>query len=91
MPRPKLCRKVDIQPKSFYFKPRGIPLFKLSEISLSREELEAINLKDFKDLSQNEAACIMKTSQSTFQRIVALARKKIAKSLIEGKALRIEK
>ena len=56
---------------------------------MTREELEAIKLKDYDGLEQTEAAKKMNTSQSTFQRILASARKKIVESVVEGKALRI--
>jgi predicted DNA-binding protein (UPF0251 family) len=58
-------------------------------IELSTEELEALRLKNVKDLSQDEAAEKMKTSQSTFQRILASAQKKVATALVEGKAIQI--
>ena len=44
-----------------------------------------------KDLEQEEAAKKMKISQSTLQRILTLARKKVAEALIEGKAIKIRK
>lgn len=47
MPRPRLCRWVRFQPRSKFFKPSGIPLKFLDEISLSIDELEAIRLADF--------------------------------------------
>lgn len=91
MPRPKMLRKLCFNAKVKYFKPQGIPLNSLEEISLTREELEAIKLKDFDGLDQIEAAEKMRTSQSTFQRILSTARKKIAETIIQGKALSIEK
>ena len=63
----------------------------LDEVSLTMEEMEAIRLKDFLGLDQVEAAKKMKTSQSTFQRILSSARRKVAKGLVKGQALRIEK
>ena len=65
-------------------------MYQLKEIVLTQEELEAIKLNDFDGLEQIEAAEKMNTSQSTFQRILASARAKIAEAVIEGKALRIE-
>ncbi len=90
MPRPRLCRRLRLKPKAIFFKPRGIPMRHLEEVLLSREELETIKLKDFDGLDQGAAARKMKTSQSTFQRILSSARKKIAQVFVEGKALRIE-
>ena len=89
MPRPKLCRRIGFNPKARYFKPQGIPLRFLEEVELSLEEMEAIRPKNVQSLEQTEAALKMKTSQSTFQRILASAYKKIAEALVEGKAIKI--
>lgn len=61
----------------------------LQIINLTTEEVEALRLKNIKNLSQAEAAEMMKTSRSTFQRILSSAYKKISRALIEGKAIRI--
>jgi len=89
MSRPRLCRRVEFNPNVTYFKPRGIPLSTLDEIQLTIEEIEALRLKNIKDLDQNQCAKKMKTSQSTFQRILSSAYKKITEALIEGKAIKI--
>ncbi|MBT6690718.1 DUF134 domain-containing protein [Candidatus Parcubacteria bacterium] len=89
MPRPKLCRRVEFNADITYFKPRGVPMSILDEVQLSIEEVEALRLKNIKDLDQNECAKKMKTSQSTFQRILSSAYKKIAEALINGKAIKI--
>lgn len=85
-----MCRRLRFRAKAHYFKPQGIPMSLLEEVSLSREELEAIKLKDFDGLDQVAAAEKMNTSQSTFQRILVSARKKISEAIIAGKALRIK-
>ena len=54
------------------------------------EELESIRLKDFLQLDQASAAAQMGISQPTFHRIITEAHRKIARALIEGKAIRIE-
>lgn len=90
MPRPKKPRWVRFDPEVTYFKPRGVPLSELDEVVLSVEELEALRLADFKNLDQTEAAKKMRTSQSTLNRILALAHQKVAEALIEGKAIKIE-
>ncbi|MFZ5365875.1 MAG: DUF134 domain-containing protein [Patescibacteria group bacterium] len=90
MPRPKRPRFVGFEPGVTYFKPRGIPLSLLEEVDLTVDELEALRLADFEGLDQIKAAKKMKVSQSTFQRILTSARKKIAEALVKGKALRIE-
>ena len=90
MSRPQKCRRVCFLPGVTYFKPAGIPLRVLEENQLLLEEIEAIRLKDSEHLKQEECAKKMGISRPTFQRILALARKKIADSIINGKALRIE-
>ena len=90
MVRPRICRRLHFRPKAHYFKPQGIPMHKLEEIVLNKEEMEAVKLKDFDGLEQTEAAEKMNTSQSTFQRILSSARIKIAEAIVEGKALKIE-
>lgn len=91
MVRPRLCRRVRFNPKVTYFKPRGVPLASLEVVELTAEEAEALRLKNVRDLDQTEAAKKMKTSQSTFQRILASANKKVSQALIEGKAIKIIK
>jgi len=90
MPRPPKCRRVKFFPKHTYFKPAGIPLRELKEEILTVEEIEALRLKDLEGLEQEECAQSMSISRPTFQRILVEARKKVAKALIYGKAIRIE-
>ena len=89
MPRPRLCRRINFSPNVRYFKPQGIPLRDLDEVELSLEELEALRLKNVEGFTQTVASEKMKTSQSTFQRILTSAYKKITEALIEGKAIKI--
>ena len=89
--RPRLCRQVNFDLNVTYFKPQGIPLVELDEVELSLEEMEAVRLKNLEGLEQTEAAEKMHTSQSTFQRILASANKKIADALVSGKAIKIIK
>ena len=91
MVRPIKPRKVLFDPDVVYFKPRAVPLSLLDEVELGIDELEALRLCDHKNLEQNEAAKKMKISQSTLQRILTSARKKVAEALIEGKAIKIIK
>lgn len=83
-------RRVEQLPPISYFKPQGIPLRTIEEISLSIEEMEAIRLADLLLLDQSTAAESMDVSSPTFNRILASARSKIAKALWYGTALRIE-
>ncbi len=91
MVRPIKPRKVIFDPNVTYFKPRAVPLSELEEIDLRADELEALRFCDFKGLDQVEAAKKMKISQSTLQRILSSARKKVAEALTEGKAIRLKK
>jgi predicted DNA-binding protein (UPF0251 family) len=91
MPRPRLCRKIDFNPDVTYFKPRGVPMRDLEVIELTTEEIEAYRLRHVNDLDQKEAADKMHTSQSTYQRILYSAYKKIADALVNGKAIKITK
>ncbi|HBR80421.1 MAG: hypothetical protein UX09_C0032G0008 [Candidatus Uhrbacteria bacterium GW2011_GWE2_45_35] len=91
MPRPRLCRKIEFNPEITYFKPQDVPMRELQVIELSPEEIEAFRLRHIKDLEQKTAAKKMKTSQSTYQRILNSAYKKIAEALINGKAIKIIK
>ncbi len=77
-------------PDVTYFKPAGIPLRFLGENRLSLEEIESVRLRDVERLEQVECAKKMNISRPTFQRVLASARRKIADSLLAGKALRIE-
>lgn len=90
MPRTPKTRWVEYMPSVTYFKPAGIPLSALDEVTLGVDELEAIRLKDVTGLEQEECAKSMNLSQSTFQRLLTAAREKVARALVEGRAIRIE-
>jgi len=88
--RPAKPRFVTEEPCVDFFKPRGIPLRELEEERLSVEELEALKLADIECLYQEDAAVRMEVSRQTFQRVLKSARGKVARCLVEGKALGIE-
>jgi len=90
MPRLPKCRRVAFLPQATYLKPAGIPLRLLGEVRLSIEEAEAIRLKDLEGLEQEPSAQRMNISRSTFQRVLASARRKIADALLNSKAIKIE-
>lgn len=90
MARPRRDRKIEFQPNVTYFKPAGIMMVNLKQVTLTFDETEAIRLRDVKGLSQEKAAKKMDISQPTFCRLIDSARKKIAEALIEGKAIKIE-
>jgi len=91
MVRPRLCRKIGFNPNIIYFKPQGVPMRELEIVELTTEEVEALRLRNIDDLEQEEAAKKMNTSQSTFQRILSSAYKKMTDALIKGKAIKIIK
>jgi predicted DNA-binding protein (UPF0251 family) len=62
----------------------------VEQIVISRDELEALRLCDGDDLTQEQAGKRMGVSRGTVQRILAVARKKVARVLTEGKAVVFE-
>ncbi|WDV46979.1 DUF134 domain-containing protein [Clostridiaceae bacterium M8S5] len=90
MPRPIKWRTIESMPKYNYFKPINIPIYDLEENILKIEEYESIRLKDYEGLDQEACAKRMNVSRQTFQRIYAEAKRKVADSLINGKAILIK-
>jgi len=90
MARPTKLRQIEHVPTVENFIPSDKATTVFDENILKLEELEAIRLKDLEGLEQGECAEKMKVSRPTFQRILLSAREKIADSLINGKAIRIE-
>ena len=90
MSRPPKWRKVEFIPNIQYFVPFDVQTNNIEENILRIEEVEAIRLKDLEGLEQEECAEKMEVSRQTFQRILNTAREKIADSIINGKAIRIE-
>jgi predicted DNA-binding protein (UPF0251 family) len=89
--RPRLKRKISFNPLVDYFKPQGIPMLELEIVELTKEELEALRLKNIKNFDQRECAIKMNTSPATFQRILSSAYNKISIALVEGRAIKIIK
>ncbi|MBN1677034.1 MAG: DUF134 domain-containing protein [Candidatus Thermoplasmatota archaeon] len=90
MPRPKRCRNVAFDPAHRFFKPQGVPMSDLDCLDLGLDELEALRIADLLGISQTEGAHMMNVSQPTFNRILSSARSKVADSLVNAHALRIE-
>jgi len=90
MARPKKNRRIRCNPASLYFKPRGIPMHKLDEVTLEHDELEALRLADVLKFSHEDAAKKMKISRATFGRIISIARQKSADGILNGKAIKID-
>ena len=89
MARPRCKYKTGPCPKVRCYRPEGGPVKGGDEIELNPEEVEALRLKDVKGMDQTSAAKKMGISQSTFQRVLNTARKKISVALFEGKIIRI--
>lgn len=90
MPRPFCRRFVGWTPGTVLFKPAGIAPGRLEINILSLDEVEALRLADFNGEYQETAADHMKISRATFARILESARRKVADTLIHGKALQIQ-
>jgi len=89
MGRPKINCNIGFCPPFDSFRPNGSDCVEF--VDLTPEELECLRLKNIKNLDQTEAAKKMGVSQSTFQRTLSSAYKKVSSALIEGKELRILK
>lgn len=95
MARPIKDRRIEFVPEVTMFKPCKVVQCKtntklVDEIILTLDEVEAIRLKDLEDLEQEDCALRMEISRPTFQRILSIARKKIAEALVEGKVIKFE-
>ncbi|MCW5205532.1 DUF134 domain-containing protein [Desulfobulbus sp. F5] len=86
-PRPKKQRCCEGRFVGQIFKPNGIPMRNLQQISLFRDELEALRLCDLEGLFQEQAGERMGVSRGTVQRLLASARRKTAEALVSGAAL----
>jgi predicted DNA-binding protein (UPF0251 family) len=79
MVRPRKPRRIGYQPKEDSYNP-----CKEKCIELGYEELEAIRLMDYQDLTQQEAADLMAVGRTTLQSIYKSDRAKVARALIEN-------
>jgi|Deesub1362A_J573_1020465.scaffolds.fasta_scaffold01394_4 hypothetical protein len=89
MPR-RVRRRIGCKPKSWMFKPRGIPARELEHVVISVNEIEAMRLVDLEGLTQEEAAEKMGISRKTLWIDLKNGRKKIVDALINGKGIIIE-
>jgi predicted DNA-binding protein (UPF0251 family) len=89
-PRGKKPRNCGCRFKGKAFKPVGVPICDIEQIPLSLEELEALKLCDLDDLTQADAGRKMGVSRGTVQRILAAARRKVARALSRGHAIIFE-
>ncbi len=86
-PRPKKQRRCEGKFCGKAFKPTGVSLVTLKQITLFRDELEALKLCDHEGLFQEQAGKKMGVSRGTVQRILTSARQKTAEALTTGAAL----
>ena len=90
MARPRQNSSVQIPPRVQGFIPLGYYANESEPVYLNIEEYEAIRLLDYEDLSQVDAARVMKISRPTLTRVYERARKKIAIALTESHQVLIE-
>ncbi len=90
MERSKKGRTITNSLKAGYFKPGGISMLDLEEVSLSIEERESLRLADVLGMPYDKAGLEMGISRSSFGRIIQRARKVLADALVNGKAIHIE-
>ena len=89
-PRPRKIRRCQGKFYGKAFKPTGIALLDLKQITLYRDELEVLKLCDYEGLFQEQAGERMGVSRGTIQRILTSARQKTAEALATGAALVFE-
>lgn len=87
MPRPMKCRRVCHFPQTLEFAPVGGE--DKEAVILTIDEYETIRLIDKEGFSQEECGRFMQIARTSVQRIYENARKKLADSIVEGRALRI--
>jgi len=81
-------RKVVAPPGFRGYKPYGNRLGQKGHVELLYEEYEAIKLADYDGMNHQEASQLMGVSRATFARIYEMARKKIARALVETREIR---
>lgn len=90
MPRPTKWRKVCCMPGSTLYGPLNGFLDRESVIPMTVEEYESLRLIDLEGQTQEECAERMQVARATVQGIYKSARTKVAESLVNGRALKIE-
>jgi predicted DNA-binding protein (UPF0251 family) len=89
MTRPKKLCRIKFFGKACLFKPNISRCKNFPSIELSPEETEALRLKNITGLDQTKSAKEMGISQSTFQRILSSAYRKISEALVYGRMIKI--
>ena len=87
MPRRKRHRQIQCPPTNLGFLSIGNSNCQREAIEMNYEEYETIRLNDYLKLNQQDGSQSMNVSRSTYARIYTSARKKIARSFVEGKPI----
>ena len=83
-------RRIQLPPNYKNFKPSGVPRNLLKSLTISVDEYEALRLADYEGLEHLQASEKMGISRPTFTRLIEKARRKMAKTIIEGLELVVE-
>lgn len=89
MPRPRKWRRVCFLPESTVYGPLQGSSAEAEVITMTVDEYETIRLIDLEEMTQEECAQQMNVARTTVQRIYISARRKLAKSLVNGQVLTI--
>ena len=90
MARPRKWRKICCLPENSRFGPLGVQCSSAPPVVMTVDEYETVRLIDLESMTQEECAEKMHVARTTIQSIYALARNKIADSLVNGKVLLID-
>lgn len=90
MPRPRKWRRVCDLPGYARFGPLGGPRPEENPVNMTVEEYETVRLIDLEGFTQEECARQMRIARTTVQGMYESARKKIADSLVNARALEIQ-
>jgi predicted DNA-binding protein (UPF0251 family) len=89
VPRPKLKRFIQMEPKYSVYAPKGAGKTK-EEVLMDLDEVETLRLVFGEGLDQDGAAKKLGVSRQTVGRTVDIAGKKLADFLVNGKVLKIK-
>lgn len=90
MARPMKWRKVCCLPESKKFGPLDLALEVQDHVNMTVDEYETVRLIDLEGFTQEECAKQMNVARTTVQGIYIEARRKLAESLVNGKAIVID-
>lgn len=85
----KKCRRLRSSPEVLCFKPVGVPRRDLETEIIDHDEYEAFKLTAYDRFLQEEGAKRMEISRATYTRMYNSAILKIARAIMEGKAIEI--